>query len=767
MFRLIKLLCLALVLSNISIAQTGNVSGKITSNSIAIELATITITKDSAQVKAGVSDKKGEFQINALDYGTYTFKFSAIGYQPSEKQITVDKENIHLHIELAQQTSSLSEVVVTGTLKPVLRTESPVPVEVYTPQFFRKNPTPSIFEALQNVNGVRPQINCSVCNTGDIHINGLEGPYTMVTIDGMPIVSSLATVYGLFGIPSQLIERIEIVKGPASSLYGSEAVGGLINIITKNPIKAPVLSVDVMSTSWQEYSADLGLKFRAGKRTSALLGVNYFNYQHPIDKNNDNFTDVTLQHRISVFNKWAFQRPSNRAASFAWRYFYEDRWGGDLRWNKSFRGTDSIYGESIYTARLELLGNYELPVKEKLLFSYSYNYHDQNSYYGITPFIAKQHILFNQLTWDKNIDRHDLLAGIAVRYTKYDDNSTATLDTATKQNSPDKIFLPGLFIQDDIKLDNKQRLLLGFRYDHHPVHGHIFTPRIAWKWSLDQTNVLRLNAGTGFRVVNLFTEDHAALTGARDVVIKGDLKPERSMNVNLNYTSRIPMAGSFIGIDASAWYTHFNNQILPDYLTNPNQIIYSNLNGHASSKGVSMNLDYNFMNRLKMLVGATVQDVQRVEKHDLKTTRTRPLLTENWSGTWSISYSFPASGISLDYTGNIYGPMQLPLGSALDPRKAYSPVWSIQNLQCTKKLSRQWEVYGGIKNLLNWTPARNNPFLIARAHDPFDKLVQFDGQGNAIATPENPYALTFDPSYVYGPNQERRLFLGVRFVVAN
>lgn len=764
MFRLIKLLSLAAVLlSNSSMGQTGSINGRITASNIPVEGATIVVYKDSAQIKAGISGKRGNFHVGALEYGTYSLKFSAVGYQSTERQLTVGQENIHLHIELIQQSASLGEVVVTGTMKPVLKSESPVPVEVYTPQFLKKNPTPSIFEALQNVNGVRPQINCSVCNTGDIHINGLEGPYTMVTIDGMPIVSSLATVYGLFGIPSQLMERIEIVKGPASSLYGSEAVGGLINIITKTPLKAPLLSLDFMGTSWQEYSADIGLKFNAGKRASSLLGLNYFNYQQPIDKNKDGFTDVTLQHRISVFNKWAFQRPSNKAASFAWRYFYEDRWGGDLRWNKQFRGTDSIYGESIYTARLEILGNYELPVKEKLLLSYSYNYHDQDSYYGTTPFAAKQHILFNQLTWDKNVaERHDLLAGIAVRYTRYDDNSTATIDTSTRQNRPDKILLPGIFVQDDIKIDNKQRLLLGLRYDHHPAHGHIVTPRIAYKWSLDQSNVLRLNAGTGFRVVNLFTEDHAALTGARDVVIEGNLKPERSINVNLNYTSSIPLAGSFIGIDASAWYTHFTNQILPDYLTHPNQIIYRNLNGHASSKGLSVNLDYNWMNRLKLLLGATLQDVQRVENDGFKTTRARPLLTESWSGTWTISYSFPSSGLSFDYTGNIYGPMQLPLGSELDPRKAYSPVWSIQNLQCTKKLSKQWEVYAGVKNLLNWTPARNNPFLIARAHDPFDKLVQFDAQGNAIATPENPYALTFDPSYVFASNQERRMFLGVR-----
>jgi outer membrane receptor for ferrienterochelin and colicins len=215
------------------------------------------------------------------------------------------------------------------------------------------------------VNGVRPQLNCNVCNTGDIHINGLEGPYTMVLIDGMPIVSSLSSVYGLAGIPNSLVERIEVVKGPASSLYGSEAIGGLINVITKNPQKAPLLSIDISNTSWNEFNADAALKYSVSKKADALLGINYFNFSKRFDKNNDRFTDITLQHRVSLFNKYSFKRRENRLANIAFRYVYEDRWGGDMRWNKSFRGGDSIYGESIYTGRFEMIGNYQLHCRRK------------------------------------------------------------------------------------------------------------------------------------------------------------------------------------------------------------------------------------------------------------------------------------------------------------------------------------------------------------------------------------------------------------------
>lgn len=214
----------------------------------------------------------------------------------------------------------------------------------------------------------------------------------------MPIVSSLSTVYGLSGIPNSLIERVEVVKGPASSLYGSEAVGGLINIITKKASNAPKLWD---TNSYGEVNADGGFKFSLPKKADVLTGINYFNFQNRVDLNADNFTDMTLQHRISLFQKWNFIRSEKRIANIALRYMYEDRWGGDMRWEKQFRGGDSIYGESIYTNRWEVLGNYQLPIKEKIILSYSYNDHQQDSRYGDMAYIAAQRIGFGQLTWDK------------------------------------------------------------------------------------------------------------------------------------------------------------------------------------------------------------------------------------------------------------------------------------------------------------------------------------------------------------------------------
>jgi outer membrane receptor for ferrienterochelin and colicins len=727
-------------------AQTNSVSGKITSKGEALPFVNVYLKN----TKLGTfTNENGFFELKDIPNGNYTLVSSNIGFEKKSIKIMLSgNEKIVKNFSL-DDTNSLEEIVISGTLRPVSKSNSPVSVEVYSATFFKKNPTPSIFESLQNVNGVRPQLNCNVCNTGDIHINGLEGPYTFVLIDGMPIVSGLSTVYGLTGIPQALIERVEVVKGPASSLYGSEAVGGIINIITKKTANAPTLATDVSSSSWGEVNTDIGMRYNASKKIEGMLGINYFNFQNRIDNNGDNFTDVTLQNRISLFNKINIKRKSNKVLTIAGRYVYEDRWGGEIDWGKKYRGSDVKYGESIYTNRWETFGTYELPTSENINFQFSANGHFQDSFYGTDAFDAEQLIGFGQFTYNKQIrEKHDLLIGMAYRYTYYDDNTFATLDENGIANKAAITHLPGIFIQDEIALNTQNNLLLGARLDYNSIHGRIVSPRVNYKWnSIDKTNIVRVSVGNGFRVANVFTEDHAALTGAREVEFDGELQPETSWNINLNYVKKVILENSFITLDASTFYTYFNNRILPDYETNSNKIIYANLEGHSVSKGISLNTDMTFTNGLSINLGATLMDVSLTENK----IKTRQLLTESFSGVWSISYK-TNTNITFDYTGNIYGPMRLPLLGDKDPRAEFSPWFSIQNIQLTKKFTNSWEVYGGIKNLLNFTPPANS---INNSENPFDI---------GIDTEKNP-ELAFDPSYVYASNQGIRAFIGIRYTL--
>ena len=699
-----------------------------------------------------ITNEKGYFSIEFSKKKNNQLIISYTGHK--SKQIEIDPKDSDIGKIILELYESLEEIVISGTLKPVSKLNSPVAVEVYSQSFFKANPSPSIFESLESINGIRPQLNCNVCNTGDIHINGQEGSYTMVLIDGLPIVSGLSTVYGLSGIPQSLIERVEIVKGPASTLYGSEAIGGVINLITKLPENSSKLSVDSFLSDWGELNTDIGYKYSLSKRTTGLLGINYFNFSNPIDNNNDGFTDLTIQDRISIFNKFTY----GDKLSFATRFVYEDRWGGQLNWEPKYRGGDTVYGENIYTTRFEAFGNYTF--NKNLSFQFSYNNHTHNSAYGTTIFNANQTIGFGQLIWNKSIKNNDLLFGLAYRYTYYDDDTTATFNEILNSNQEDIYHMPGLFIQDEIKINESNTLLLGIRFDHNSLHGNIFTPRINYKLSnYDQTSILRLSFGTGYRVAQVFTEDHAALTGARDVVFLNDLEPEKSWNTNLNYVKKIYLKeGAIIDFDISIFKTQFSNKIIPDYDTNPNKIIYDNLKGRSISQGVSLNINSLLENGIRFNLGATYID-SYIKEDGVKTV---PYLTEKFQGVWKFEKKWNDKNLIFDLTGTTIGPLRLPTLSRLDPRPDYSSTFSIVNIQLTKILKNTFEIYGGVKNIFDFTPPKNS---IARSFDPFDKQVVFDNSGNAIQNENNPYALTFDPSYVFASNQGFRFFFGLRYRV--
>jgi outer membrane receptor for ferrienterochelin and colicins len=670
---------------------------------------------------------------------------SRIGY--SNDTINVNP-NQHIYtVSLRRNDQTLNTVVVTGTLKPVSRSESTVAVDVITPQLFARSAAACLFDAAGMLNGVQPQVSCNVCNAGDLRINGMEGPYTLVLIDGMPIVSALSSVYGLNGIPVSLIERVEVMKGPAASLYGSEAMGGIINIITRDPDCAAKLSADVSGTSWGEFSGDVAASF-GKKKVHGLLGINAYNYTVPQDNNADGFMDMTLQQRISVFNKYRFTLPQNRKATLAARMVWEERNGGQMNFTPALRGSDQVYGESISTRRMELLGMY--PLHKSLTLQFSFNTHMQRSWYGITPYFARQNVGFSQLVWEKSKGKHALLAGAALRYTHYDDNTPAT--SVDMRNNPAHTPLPGLFAQDEISLNQKHRILLGWRSDYDRNHGLVHSPRLAWRWKPGSFTTVRFASGTGYRVVNLFAEDHAALSGSRTVIITETLRPEQSVNFSANVYRQLFLKKVSLTFDASAFYTRFSNKIVADYDSNPNEIRYANLRGHAVTQGAAFNIDASFAFPLTLAAGITCMDVAVISTDTAgKHTRTQQLHAPRWSGTFTASFEAKKL-FTIDITGRWLGPMRLPV-LPNDFRPEYSPAFCMLNIQLRKTLSQGFEVYAGVRNLLNFLP--QNPIM--RPFDPFDRTVN--------DPVNNPYGYTFDPSYTYAPVQGIRGFAGVRWTI--
>ncbi len=694
-------------------------------------------------------DKYGVFTLNKLDFPS-TLKISAVGYTSISK--TIDSNREDLILSLKEDNEILDQIVISGSLEEVVKRESPISIEVYSSKFLKKIPVPSLMEASAQISGLRPQLNCAVCNTGDIHINGMEGAYSMVVMDGMPIVGGLSTIYGIQGIPISLIQRLEVVKGPASTLYGSEAMAGLINVITKSVSCIPDFSMSFNLSSWNELQADFLFKSIDSKKLKAVTAIDIHHYDNPIDNNDDYFTDLTLKKRYSFYNKFEFIRKDNKPFIISARYFNEDRWGGQMNWNDNFRGSDSIYGESILTNRFEVSANYQLPTKEKLFFQSSGSIHDQKSWYGESTYMAQQHIGFGQFIWHKKWNAHKAVSGLALRYNFYDDNTQATqlvISDSIAVNQPNKWLLPGIFFQDRIKLDDNKMILGGIRVDYHTNHGFIYSPRLNFKLNIDPDFIVRFGYGNGFRVVNVFTEDHAALTGARELVFLENLDPEKSNNLNFNLVKKFKRKNFRLEFESSLFYTRFSNKIIPDYLTNDNQIIYSNLNGYGISKGASVEMRLFFKSPIKATVNATFLDVSNFTLVDQSEwIKEKQLFAENYSVKWAISYTHPKTKVSFDYTANLYGPMKLPI-LVNDFRDEYSSTFSIQNIKISRDFGQKFNGYIGLRNIFNFTPNSNS---ILRAHDPFDK--------NIDDPIDNPNGYTFDASYMYASFQGINAFIG-------
>lgn len=724
------LLFLLTAVYNFSFSQSETIKGKITDDKSAVPFANIGI-KDSGI--GASSDTSGFFTLKNVPVGEQELVVSVLGYEKYRQKVKVENgKTVSLNIVLKASSLALDQVVVTGTMKETFITASPVKVEVITQKFLQTNPTNNIIEAVQTVNGVQEQINCGVCGTNDIHINGMEGPYTLVLIDGMPIMSALATVYGFNGIPTSLVDRVEIIKGPSSTLYGSEAVGGVINIITTKPEKMPIIGFNTYYTSHREWNTDFAVTPRIGKKITTTLSGNYYRNQYRMDFNEDNFTDIPLNNRFTLFNKWSIARKEHRIANIALRYYNEDRFGGVMQWQPENRGSDSVYGESIYTNRVEVIGSYQLPVSDHhLRIDYSYNFHDQDSYYGNTSYKARQQVFFSNLLWNRKFGKHDVLTGITLRYQTYRDNSLAATD--------EQRFIPGVFVQDEYAIGKSSILLGGIRMDHHENHGLIFSPRLSFKQKIGTYTSVRLNSGTGFRLVHLFTEDHAVLTGARQVVIQNNLDPERSYNVNLNLNHIYTLGESTGTLDVDAFYTYFTNKIIPDYETDPDLIIYDNLAGYGVTRGFAASINHNFRFPLRVTIGGTFQDVYQVfENTEGKLVKEKQLFTPAFSGTFVLGYKLNKLKLSVDYTGRVMGPQKLPHYDAPFTRAETSPWFTIQNIQVTKEI-KSFSLYAGVKNIFNWT------------------------QSSPLIDPGNPFGKDFDTAYAWGPLQTRRFFVGLRW----
>lgn len=667
---------------------------------------------------------------------------SALGYKQWRATVAV-QQSAPLVITLAPGATLTDEVVVSANRSSSFVQDAPTKIEVVTARDLLRTPALDITQSCEYVPGIKVQDNCGVCGTTDIRIQGLEGQYAQILINGMPVVSNLGMVYGLRGISPTMIKQIELIKGPSTILFGPEAVAGTMNIILKSPQELPLLQFASQVNSFQEHALAGTLRSNVSDNIATSFTVEYQGNQYRTDLNNDGFMDVPLYRRLSLMNAWTLSPGAWNMQIFG-RYFYENRTGGQMAWQPKDRGGDVVYGENILTHRTEVFGTAETEISDQWKFQMRFSGigHVQDSQYGIANYTAQQHIMYTDaLAIYAPTPLHTLTLGTAYRAERYIDNTPATAEPITGKHIPVWYHVPSLFAQYDYA-GSVVGAQIGLRYNHHNIQGSIVQPRAALKFNLAEETTLRLTGGTGFRTVNVFTEDHSALTGARRVVIAEQLRPEQSVSGAMSIMHEMDnVGGGVLRLTADAHWTRFSNKIIADYDADPNTILYKNLapSDYALTRGFTMGAEYSFAFPLRTKLSWEVLNTYRVEQGE----REEIWFNPRYRVFADVYYAIPAWQTEVQITGKITGAQRMPritddAGTVIRPLE--SPVWSIWNAQITKRFTG-WEVFGGVENILNFT------------------------QASPLIAPEAPFSDRFETAYIWAPIRGRVFTIGVRVSV--
>ena len=547
----------------------GHVIEKGTENSL--PYATILIVETG---RGTVSDENGDFIFTDIPEGVYTLRAQLLGYGTQEKKVTVSKEfAVDIHFAMVEEGIMTDEVVVSANRNEVSRKVAPVVVNVMGVKLFESVNSTDLAKALNFQSGLRVENNCQNCGFPQVRINGLEGPYSQILINSRPVISALSGVYGLEQIPVNMIDRVEVVRGGGSALFGANAVGGTINIITKDPVNDSFQVSSTMSNMngkvWEQY---MGANASLVSKDNVYGIAVYQSYRNrnPYDADDDGFSELGKLN-MNTFGLRAYYRPMKSSRlSIEYHTTNEFRRGGNKFDYEPFE-TD-ITEQTKHVINSGGL-NYDLFWKDyehKISFFASAQHVDRNSYYG-----AQQDMNAYGKTKDMTWVAGAMYAGnfkkvlfAPAQFTaglEYQNDDLHDVMTGYNRDLRQEVRIASAFVQNEWKMD-KFSLLAGFRLDdHNLIDNPIFSPRVNMLYKPSDKLQARLTWSTGFRAPQAYDEDlHVTAVGGEGVLIRlaDGLKPEKS--------------NSFSGsIDWTANIGHFQtNLLIEGFYTSLNDVFY-------------------------------------------------------------------------------------------------------------------------------------------------------------------------------------------------
>lgn len=709
--------------------------------------------------RGAVSNEEGQFEFRKLAAGKYTLRVQVMGYKTQEKTITVSAEATSVvHFQMEEESFMTDEVVVSANRNEVSRKAAPVVVNVMSAKLFETVNSTDLAKSLNFQSGLRVENNCQNCGFPQVRINGLEGPYSQILINSRPIISALSGVYGLEQIPVNMIERVEVVRGGGSALFGANAVGGTINIITKDPINNSFQVASTMSNmngkSWEQYMGG-NVSLVAKDNSYGIALYETYRNRNPYDADGDGFSELGKLN-MNTFGMRAYYRPN-----------YFSRINVEYHTTNEFRRGGNKFNlqphESDITEQTKHIINsgglsYDRYWGEKHKMSVygSIQHTDRNSYYG-----AQQDMnaygKTNDLTWVVggmyvgNMDRCLFAPATFTGGVEYQSNSLHDVMTGYHRDMQQDVRIAGGFVQNEWRL-NRWTMLVGARLDKHNLIDHpIFSPRVNFLYKPSDNLQARLTYSTGFRAPQAYDEDlHVTAVGGEGVQIRlaEGLREERSNSFSGSVDWSFPMGHWQSNILLEGFYTDLHHVfVLEDIGLDENGDKIKERRNGSGAKVYGVNLDAKVAHgrEAQLQLGFTVQrsrynraEIWTSEGEEEQTTKRMPR-TPDYYGYFTFT-SAPLKSFDFSLSGTYTGKMIVPhmAGYIEKSRMEHTPQFVDLNLKLNYtfvlKDHIKMQVNGGVQNIFN----------------SFQKDLD-KGEFR-------------DAGYFYGPTQPRTYFVGIKIM---
>lgn len=792
MKRILFFLSILLVSSTTALASDTDNIPKKTGNAITGHVLDERTEKDLAfatilLVETGVgatTNEEGRFSFKKLEVGEYTLRVQLMGYATQEKKVVVNKDYVvDLHFLLKEEGIVTDEVVVSANRNATSRRMAPVVVNVMNAKLFESVNSTDVAKALNYQSGLRVENNCQNCAFPQVRINGLEGPYSQILFNSRPIVSALSGVYALEQIPVNMIDRIEVVRGGGSALFGANAVGGTINIITKDPINNSFQVSTTLSNmdgqSWEQYMGANASLVSEDNKYGIAVYQSYRN-RNPYDADGDGFSEVGKLNS-NTFGLRSYYRPSQFSKlGIEYHTTNEFRRGGDHFDEEPFNTEITEQTKHIVNSGGV---NYDLfwgEYKHKLSFFGSLQHIDRNSYYG-AQYDPNAYGKTDDLTWVAggmyvgNFNRVLFSPATFTAGLEYQQNKLHDVMTGYNRDMHQEVRIASAFAQNEWKM-RYFTLLAGMRLDsHNLIDNPILSPRVNLLYKPSDNLQARVTWSTGFRAPQAYDEDlHITAVGGEGVLIRlaEGLKPERSNSFSgsIDWTANV---GPFqTNLLLEAFYTQLKDVFYLQPIGADEDDSHDHLHASGSGSsgsirerrngsgakvyGVNMDAKVAYRNRASLQLGFTAQRSQYDEwtawSEDESVAPIKNMTrTPDYYGYFTLTttpfkrFDFSLSGI---YTGQMYVPHFAPDADEIPEGYGYTyieqdamvktPSFFELNLKLnyTFVLSDhlKLQLNGGVQNLFN----------------AFQKDLDRGGFR--------------DSGYFYGPTSPRTFFIGLKFM---